>query len=142
MGKVGFSVTTVATLALYCTGCSKSNGLYPVYGKVLYRGQPATRATVYFHRKGSTDRVHEEVSMGVVQDDGGFKLVGPGGEGVFPGEYIVLVEWKEGAGKVRGRNPGLNAPDRFKGRYLNMKNPLLHAEIKATKNQLSAFELN
>jgi hypothetical protein len=86
--------------------------------------------------------VHEQVSMGIVQEDGAFKLVGPGGEGVSPGEYIVLVEWKEGAGKVRGRNPGLNAPDRFKGRYLKMNQPLLHAEIKATKNQLSAFELN
>jgi hypothetical protein len=142
MNKVVFSLITAATLAYSCAGCSKSNGLYPVYGKVLYRGQPATGATVYFHRKGTADRVHEQVSMGVVQDDGAFKLVGPGGEGVSPGEYIVLVEWKEGAGKVRGRNPGLNAPDRFKGRYLNMKNPLLYAEIKATKNHLSAFELN
>jgi hypothetical protein len=142
MGKVVFSTITAATLAISCAGCGKSNGLYPVYGKVLYRGQPATGATVYFHRKGSTDRVHEQVSMGVVQEDGAFKLVGPGGEGVSPGEYIVLVEWKEGAGKVRGRNPGLNAPDRFKGRYVKMNQPLLHAEIKATKNQLSPFELN
>jgi hypothetical protein len=109
---------------------------------VLYKGQAAAGATVYFHKKGNTDPLHDRRSMGIVDQDSAFTLAGPGGDGAFPGEYVVLVEWKEGAGKKRGRSPGLGAPDRFKGRYLNPSKPHLHAEVKPTTNRLPAFELN
>ncbi len=39
-------------LASPCAGCGESNGLYPVYGKVNVNGEPASGATVYFHRTG------------------------------------------------------------------------------------------
>src|SRR5262249_37693390 len=131
-----------AAWAMTCVGCGNSNGLYPVYGKVLYRGEPAVGATVYFHRKVVTNLLREQVFEGIVQEDGTFKLVSPSGQGAVPGEYIVLVEWKEGAGKARGRSPGLKAPDRFKGRYLNPNKPLLQADIQPAANNLPPFELN
>lgn len=136
------SVAALAWLSISCVGCGNSNGMNPVYGKVLYKNEPAVGATVYFHRVGSADPLHEQVPMGVIQEDGTFALAGPAGDGAPAGEYVVLVEWKEGAGKRRGRSPGLNAPDRLKGRYLNMHKPLLHAEVKPGTNRLSAFELN
>ena len=98
-------------------------------------------ATVAFYRKGSTDRAQEHTPQGVVAEDGSFELTSPAGKGAAPGEYVVLVEWKVGAGKARGRSPGLSAPDRFKGRYLNPDNPQLHAEVKPTSNDLPPFEL-
>jgi hypothetical protein len=124
------------------SGCGNPNGLQPVVGKVLYHDEPASGACVYFHRKGSKDPLHENVPMGVIQEDGTFVLSGPAGTGALPGDYVVLVEWKEGAGKRRGRSPALNAPDRLKGRYLNPRKPLLQVEIKPGTNRLAPFELN
>ena len=133
--------SSLILLGLACAGCGNSNGLNPVYGKVLYKNEPAVGANVYFHRQGSKDALHEQIPMGVIQEDGTFRLSGPEGQGAPAGEYVVLIEWKEGAGKERGRSPGLNAPDRLKGRYRNLRKPLLHAEVKPGTNQLSTFEL-
>jgi hypothetical protein len=133
---------TIATAwALACTGCDDDTGLYPVHGMVLYKGEPAVGATVYFHRRGAADPFREQTPQGVVADDGSFTLAGPAGAGAAPGEYAVLVEWKEGAGKRKGRSPGLNAPDRLKHRYLNPAKPLLLAEVKPTTNRLPPFEI-
>jgi hypothetical protein len=127
---------------MVCLGCSNGTGLYPVKGKVLYKGQPAVGAEVYFHRRDVGDRFQEQTPQGIVQEDGTFELTGPVGKGAMPGNYVVLVEWKEGSGKVRGRSPGITAPDRLKGRYFNPNKPLLQTEVKSTTNDLPAFELN
>jgi hypothetical protein len=135
----GLTLATAFTLC--CIGCGQSNGLYPVSGKLLYKGTPAAGATVYFHRKNATDGLAEQTLQGVVADDGRFSLASPAGTGAKPGEYVVLVEWKEGAGKKKGRSPGLNAPDRLRHRYLNPNKPLLQAEVKPMSNTLPPFEL-
>jgi hypothetical protein len=126
----------VAVYLMVCAGCGP-NGRYPVSGKVLYNGEPAVGATVAFIRKGAAD----QITQGVVLDDGTFALAGSEGEGAPPGDYIVLVEWKEGAGKVKGRSPGLNAPDRLKRRYLDPNKPLLTATVEEKTNKLPPFEL-
>jgi hypothetical protein len=142
MSSRSLSLAVAAAVSVAaCPGCGNSGGLYPVTGKVLYKGEPAAGAVVYFHRQGATDPLHEQTPQGVVREDGIFALAGPAGEGALPGEYAVLVEWKEGAGKVRGRSPGLSAPDRFRGRYLDASKPLLHAEVKPSTNTLPPFEL-
>ncbi len=130
-----------AAWACACLGCGNSAGLYPVNGKVLYKGEPAAGATVTFVRKGVADRLQEQTPQGVVQPDGTFALAGPLGKGAQPGDYVVLVEWKEGAGKVKGRSPGLSAPDRLKKRYLDPSRPLLTATVEAMTNSLPPFEL-
>jgi len=127
--------------ALTTAGCSSANGNYPVRGQVLYEGKPAVGAMVSFLRKDVPDRYHELTYQGVVQEDGSFTLASTAGAGAAPGEYIVLIEWKEGAGKTRGRSPALSAPDRLKGRYLDSRRPLLTATVAATSNELPAFEL-
>jgi hypothetical protein len=135
-------VFTAAIAALFAAlaGCG-STGRHPVSGKVLYNGQPAVGASVTFVRKGAGAATDHEAAQGVVQDDGTFTLAGPTGKGAPPGEYIVLVEWKEGAGKVKGRSPGLNAPDRLKKRYLDPNKPLLTATVETKTTQLPPFEL-
>jgi hypothetical protein len=125
-----------ALLALACTSCG--NGLYPVSGRVVYKGQPAAGAAVFFQRQGG-DPVNEPMIMGLVQDDGSFTLVcGSQGKGAPPGEYDVLIEWKRAVHKAgREQKP----PDRLKGRYADPKSPLLQATIKAETNNLPPFEL-
>jgi hypothetical protein len=136
-----FVVLVLAGGLLAASGCGRSNGVYPVSGKVLYNGQPASGAVVYFHRKMEGDRLLEHTPQGIVAEDGTFALSSPAGAGALPGEYAVLIEWKVGAGKLRGRGPGLASPDRFQGRYMNADNPQFTAEVKAEKNRLGPFEL-
>jgi hypothetical protein len=136
-----YFMTAIVGGILTCAGCGNSNGVYPVSGKVLYKGEPAKGAIVYFHRKSVTDILQEHTPQGVVEEDGTFTLVSPLGKGALPGEYVVLIEWKEGAGKGRGRNPALAAPDRLRGRYMNPKKPQFQVEVKTEKTQLTPFEL-
>jgi hypothetical protein len=131
----------IASLTLLGSGCSGSNGYYPVTGKVLHQGEPARGATVYFYSQEQTDRMKEHVPQGVVGDDGSFTLASPAGSGARPGSYAVLIEWKKGAGQFRGRGPGLGSPDRFNGRFMDPKRPVFRTEVKPDKNHLPAFEL-
>ena len=128
-----FAISSLMLTLLTTFGCGNANGLNPVYGKVLYKSEPAVGATVYFHRVGGSDQLHEQVPMGVIQDDGTFQLAGPTGAGALVGDYVVLIEWKDG--------PRIKAPDRLKGKYLDLKNPSFTAEVKPTKNELSPFEI-
>lgn len=142
-------------LAAALAGCGESNGLYPVYGQLKYKGEPASGATVYFHRQGP-GTPSGEVARGVVQTDGSFWLdTGDLGNGAAPGQYAVLVEWREGplrthrldtarsVGKAaaRGSKPLLIADDKLKGRYFDVIHPRLTAEVKAEKNNLPPIEL-
>jgi hypothetical protein len=136
-----YLTATITLGLLFLSSCGNSNGLYSVRGKVLFNGEPAVGATVTFVRKGGGDPLKESTPQGVVQEDGTFTLVGPSGAGAAPGEYAVLVEWKEMAGAVRGRAPALNAPDRLKKRYLDPNNPLLTATVEAKSNTLPSFDL-
>ncbi len=55
--------------------------------------------------------------------------------------YKHLPPGSSGAGKVKGRSPGLSAPDRLKRRYLDPEKPLLTATVEAKANALPPFEL-
>ena len=136
-----FLALALAAWAISCTSCGNSAGLYPVAGSVTYRGGPAVGASVTFVKKGAADPAHDPTAQGTVEEDGSFTLTGPAGAGLPPGEYAVLVEWKEGAGKKKGRSPGLSAPDRLKHKYLDSVKPLLSATVEAKSNRLAPFEL-
>jgi hypothetical protein len=131
-----------AGFALLSASCGNSSHLYAVRGKVLFKGEPAVGATVTFIHKGSADPLKNPTVVGVVQEDGTFTLNGPEGSGAPVGDYVVLVEWKEGAGAERGRAPALGAPDRLKNKYLDPNKPLLAATVEARSNTLPPFELD
>jgi hypothetical protein len=143
-------------LAIPCAGCGEANGLYPVYGKVNFRGEPAVGATVYFHRTGP-DGSGGPIARGEVQSDGSFWLEsGDAASGALPGQYAVLVEWRQGplrthrvdtaksvgAAAAREGKPLLIADDRLQGRYFDASHPRITAEVKAEKNTLPTIELN
>jgi hypothetical protein len=137
MNKAVVAMLVAVTLA--CTSCGNSTKLYPVSGKVMYKGAPAAGAAVFFQRRGA-DPLAEQTIMGIVKEDGSFTLVcGPQSAGVPVGEYDVLIEWKRRSSQ--GRGLAQPVPDRLKGRYANPKQPLLHAVVRAGTNDLPAFEL-
>jgi len=126
-------------LALGCVSCG-GNNLYPVSGKVTCNGNPAAGAAVFFHRQGG-DPMNDHLVMAIVQEDGSFELVcGSLGEGAPPGDYDVLIEWKQ-VSKPQGKGLPQHAPDKLGGRYADPKRPLLHATVKAGTNCLPPFEL-
>ncbi len=147
-------VMAVSVVAVVAAGCGNTAGFFPVSGKVLYRGEPAKGAVVYFHRQASSGAPNEPVHYGFVEDDGSFALTSDDmGDGARPGSYTVLVEWRDGSGdrvvvttskgKVKQvkRSRIRSGSDRFKGRYLDITKPLLHAEVKAETNRLDPFVL-
>jgi hypothetical protein len=153
----------VVAWALAYTGCRPA-ALNPVTGKVLYRGEPAAGATVYFHRNGGAAPAGDVIPTGIVQGDGRFWLASEDAAGAPAGTYHVLIEWldkpssSKGGAAVRtaglgkgGRQdarspwkPGtsrVRPPDRLKGRYFDIERPLVKAEVKPGTNTLSPFEL-
>lgn len=133
-------ISMMAALALASASCGKNeHGLYPVSGKVLFKGAPAAGAAVFFYRQ-TTDPLREQMVMGVVGDDGSFELVcGPWGKGAPPGRYDVAVEWKPVVGQRNG-NPR-RASDKLNGRYADLRHLLLHAVVEPRPNELPPFEL-
>jgi len=142
----GFGIATA--------GWGNPAGLVPVSGKVLYHGEPAAGAVVYFHRDLKAGEAQQPIPSGVVEDDGSFSLNSDNlGHGALPGTYSVLVEWRDGSGdgtvpvktrskvKLVKRSRVRSGPDRVKGRYFEISKPLLYAEVKPGSNQLPPFEL-
>jgi hypothetical protein len=155
MKRTSMNGLVAYALAAALAGCGESNGLFPVYGKVNYKGEPAAGATVYFHRTGP-GAPGGEVASGEVQSDGSFSLAtGDLGRGAAPGRYAVLVEWRQGpprthradtvrtVGKAAAREgkPLLISDDRLKGRYLDIAHPRVVADVKAARNDLPPIEL-
>jgi hypothetical protein len=128
-----------AALVLACAACGNKNNIYPVSGKVTYKGSPAVGAAVFFHRQGG-DSTNQPPIVGIVQEDGSFELVcGSLGKGAPPGDYAVLVEWKRVTGQGKRRPQA--GPDQLNGRYADPKHPLLHATVEAKATHLPPFEL-
>ncbi len=129
----------LVVISLACTSCGNSDNLYPVSGTVTYKGKPAAGATVFFHRPSGTS-MNDHAIMGNVQDDGSFTLVcGSSIKGVPPGEYDVLIEWKQNLNQAKGL--AQRGHDRLQGRYADPQRPRLHAVVRAETNNLDAFEL-
>ncbi len=145
----------VLASAIVAGGCGSPSGLVPVSGKVLYRGEPASGAVVYFHRQAEPGSAGGgPIPFGIVEDDGSYSLSTDGlGGGARPGTYSVLVEWRDEKGdgvtpvpsrgkvKLVKRSRVRSGPDRLKGRYLDIGKPLLHTEVAARSNALPPFEL-
>jgi hypothetical protein len=135
--KVVFCLAAV--LPLTVASCGNKTRLYPVSGKVTFKGAPAAGAAVFFYRQGG-DPMNEHLIMGIVQADGSFELVcGPLGKGAPAGQYDVVIEWKQMSGQSKGRPQ--HGPDKLNGRYADPKRPLLSAVVKAERNRLPPFEL-
>jgi hypothetical protein len=161
--KKHWFVAALAMILASAASCSRSGpGFYPVYGKVTYKGQPATGASVHFHREGATGEEEVNFPIGVVDEAGNYTLAVEGvGSGALPGKYKVLVRWssvKEPTapaapvgGKKSKQRPGesiaeqrrdpKSESDRLNFRYFHLDKPLLFAEVKPETNNIPAFDL-
>jgi hypothetical protein len=150
------SATAAVMLGLVFASCTRSPApLYPVHGKVTYKGEPAVGASLSFQPKGVGDLA--AVNAGItptatVGEDGAFSVdSGDYGPGAPVGEYKVLITWRNGqapgAGK-KGRagskgKPAISlmTPDRLGGRFSNPARPRVTAEVKPGPNELPPIDL-
>jgi hypothetical protein len=124
-------------LALALGGCKARDGgppCYPVRGTVLYRGQPAANADVFFHPVGAADarapRPHAKADA-----RGEFRLTTRRlNDGAPEGEYVVTVFWAAAEGVEE-------PPDRLGGRYANPKTSSLRVRVRPGDNALDPFRL-
>ena len=138
MKRIGF--VSVLVLALSLTACTNSDRkpVFPVQGKVIYRGKPATGARVIFHPQDE-DGPQSPRPSADVQPDGSFRLsTYVSQDGAPPGRYAVTIFWPSATRIVDTENAG---PDQLQGRYSNHKTTPIRVEIMAGANVLETFKL-
>jgi hypothetical protein len=148
-------------LAVTLASCGRVEGppLYPVQGKVIFKGQPASGATVLFRREDPEPNTTPLVPTGLVDEEGKFTLAVDGmGGGAPAGKYAVLIQWRsraEGAEEPKPAAPAPKkgrrtivpdkpdgAPDRLQGRYMIAEKSPFHVEVKAGENNLEPFDVS
>jgi hypothetical protein len=133
-------------LAAGLVGCGDGRGvkLYPVRGKLLYKGAPADGAEVTFYPKSDAGKDPVRPA-GKVGPDGTFVLGSfRPSDGAPVGEYAVLVRWnKDGkVGHEKGKKRAHNVPVNFlQDRYANPAAPRFTAAVRPEANALSPFEI-
>jgi hypothetical protein len=135
----------VLGVALGCISCSGSgsDGLHPVTGKVLHKGQPAKGVVVAFHPKGA-DPVTAVRPIGVANEAGVFTLTTGTKDGAAPGEYVVTLVWPEDVvpkGKKGFSTAAPESQDRLQGAYANVATSTIKITVKEGPNQLGPFDL-
>ena len=136
--------TFLVLVVLSLPACGQKANLQSTTGKVLYKGEPAVGAIVYFNLKGA-DPMTAHTASAVVGADGTYTLATSNlGEGAVPGEYFVLIRWPvenaKGAGRAAPKNAAASS-DRLKEKYFTPSKPLLEATVSTGRNVIPMFEL-
>jgi hypothetical protein len=131
-------------LAAAACGSNEYSGrrLFPVSGRVLVNGQPASQAVVMLYE---TNEAPLDATAGVIRpqgwtdSDGRFTLTSSPhtmNDGAPAGEYRVTVTWpahRSGFGM---------GPDKLGGKYAKAESSGLTVRIEEKKNALAPFELS
>jgi hypothetical protein len=139
-------IGSLLILFFFCVGCSKEPALYPVEGKVIFKGKEVGGATVIFHPKDG-DPVKSHRSVGMTGDDGTFKLKTGDQSGAPAGTYkVTLLCSKElpAAKKKREMNMNMSVEthDFFEGAYAEIGKSKIEVTVKAGDNKLEPFRLD
>ncbi len=132
----------VALLAAQGACRAKSDRLpvFPVRGKVLFRGQPAAGASVVFIPLAD---VRAPKAQGTVAADGAFQLsTYELSDGAPAGRYGVIVTWPAPNPRSQGEgDEELQGPDRLGGRYSNPQTSPWTIEVADQPLELDAFNI-
>ncbi len=132
------------TLVFGLSGCSRAGGLvtYPVTGRVLVNGKPATAALVTFHPVGGSVDTPRPVAR--VGANGEFALTTrETGDGAPAGEYRVTVVWTTvSAGKKQvSDGDDVQVRNLLPANYGRPDATPLKATVKAGDNEPLTFEI-
>jgi hypothetical protein len=143
------------TAALACNHAPAGRlPVYPVRGKVLYKGNPLPGALVVFERKGEATPASSASgtpapvhATGRVAADGTFELMTyQGNDGAPAGDYLVgisSVPPRSERGLFSSQDGPISKgnPDVLRGRFSDPKSSGLLASVKEQDNVLPPFEL-
>jgi hypothetical protein len=130
-------ILLASVVPLILCSCARDNRkpVFPVQGKVLYKGQPAQNAIVFLHPLGNVASA-APTPHGIVAADGSFQIgTYRDKDGAPAGQYAVTVVWKT---EARG---GDDQDNLLPVRYLNPSTSGLTAQVKEGPNELEPFQL-
>jgi hypothetical protein len=94
---------------LLASGCSseKRVPVFPVSGKVMFQGRPATGAQVVLHPVNSSES-NDVAPTATVQSDGSFEITAyESGDGAPQGDYVATVQWFKVTKEAGGPGPNV-----------------------------------
>ena len=137
-------ISSLAVLfALLTFGCGQGEGrkpVFPVSGRVTYKGEPMAGTMIGFHPLDDPDP--RAVRMQAIADlDGNYTLTTyTTGDGAPAGEYAVTLYWPGQRVKRKTDNPESEddeiPPDRLNRSYADPKSTKLRATVQAMPNKL------
>ena len=146
-------IVSLFAISFLLSGCKKEQGLkglYPVKGKVTWKGDPVEGASIMLSpvNSGGTAR-----SAGATSDSKGeFKIrtLNPD-DGAFPGEYAITVRKMQAdktyteeeieAANARGQSLEINSKNVLPEKYSNSKTSGLKVTVTEGKNEDLIIEL-
>lgn len=157
----GVSLGLLGAGLLAVAGCGESQriegraDLYPVNGRVTYRGAPVPGASVVFHRQGGAADAAPQSAFGQTDENGNFNLTTySNADGAPAGEYIVTVTKRETAEPSPAADPEEYVPPEAAGaavpqrpaslipeKYESPATSDLRATVSADGTNEPAFEL-
>jgi hypothetical protein len=116
-------------------GCSEQQvAVFPVTGKVAYKGQPPVGATVVLHALNSAD-TSDIAPTGTVKADGTFAITSyEPGDGAPHGEYVATIEWFKFAPELGGAGPNVIPP-----KYVSAKTSPIKVSVDGGPTQLQSI---
>ncbi|QDV70435.1 hypothetical protein Poly24_41590 [Rosistilla carotiformis] len=146
-----FVCLLVLVPAGFLTGCSQPasvNGVVPVTGTILHKGQPVAGATVTF-----VPNLEGRACSGATDENGHFEVTTlQPGDGAIPGRYNVLVAKSEVEGalsedealeymKKHGKEPTITVKDLLPIKYKRRSSSDLMAEVGEGEENDFTFDL-
>jgi hypothetical protein len=120
-------------MLLILSGCSEQRvPVYPVSGKVTYKGQPPIGATVVLHPRSGV-AASDVAPTGTVKGDGSFAITSyEPGDGAPQGEYVATIEWFKFAPELGGAGPNVIPP-----KYVSAKTSPVKVSVSGGPAQIA-----
>jgi hypothetical protein len=133
--RLGLAAALVALAA--CAGCGSANQrpVFPVSGKLTYKGEPMAGAWITFHPLDNTGPTAVR-AFTKADKNGHYKLTTRDtDDGAPAGEYAVTIFWPEAHKGASGAEEASNtAPDRLKGAHAVASTTKLRATVREGPN--------
>ena len=143
--SVFFRAVLLVAVTIIAAGCGSQDDrkpMFPISGRLTFKGEPMTGARVGFHPLNDPDP-RAVRATGTAGEDGRFALTTYlTGDGAPAGEYAVTIYWPGKRPKGQALEPGEDAempPDRLNRAYADPKTVKLRATVRAEPN---AIEFN
>lgn len=128
-----------ALTALACSGGDDRVPVFPVEGKLLFKGKPAPGAFVVFHPADRDPKVAAVRPSAQVSPDGSFRLTTyEAQDGAPASDYVVTVEWRKLVGKG---NDVIAGPNVIPSKYGRPETSDLKFKVARGPNVLPPLEI-